>query len=98
MSRRWVPHINMSFENSARKLVPDLSVILVTKDSFAPLRRMVRRSLAAQTVRDRLEIVIVCPSKALLGLVEGEIAGFHSVRVIEVGEVKTTSAARVSGI
>jgi glycosyltransferase involved in cell wall biosynthesis len=79
------------------KTVPDLSVILITADCFEPIRRTVG-ALAAQTVCDRLEIVIVCPSEYSLGLVEAEVAGFHSVRVIELGEIKTTSAARVAGI
>ena len=77
--------------------MPDLSAILVTDDFFEPLRKTVR-ALAAQTVRDQLEIVIVCPSERSLGLVEAELSRFHSVRVIEVGEVKTTSAARTAGI
>jgi hypothetical protein len=55
-------------------------------------------ALARQTVSSRLEIVIVCPSENSLGLVEAEVAGFHSVRVIGLGEIKTTSAARVAGI
>lgn len=87
----------MRSENLPIKPAPDLSVILVTDDFFEPIRKTVR-ALAAQTVRDRLEIVIVCPSEDSLGLIETEIAGFHSVRVIEIDEVKTTSAARVAGI
>jgi glycosyltransferase involved in cell wall biosynthesis len=87
----------MRSENSPIKPAPGLSVILVTDDFFEPLRKTVH-SLAAQTVQDRLEILIVCPSEDSLGLIETEIAGFHSVRVIEIGEVKTTSAARVAGI
>ena len=79
------------------KTVPDLSAILVTADCFEPLRKTVQ-SLAAQTVRDRLEIIIVCPSENSLGLVDAETAGFHSVRVIELAGLKTTSAARVAGI
>lgn len=56
------------------------------------------KALAAQTVRDRIEIVIVCPSRDGLDLVESEVAAFHSVNVIEFGEIETTSAARVAGI
>jgi hypothetical protein len=76
---------------------PDLSVILVTEDFFEPLRRVVQ-ALASQTIRERIEIIMVCPSEDALGLVQVEVAGFHSVRVIELGDVKTTSAARVAGI
>jgi glycosyltransferase involved in cell wall biosynthesis len=87
----------MISENLPIKPTPDLSAILVTADFFGPIRKTVH-SLAAQTICDRLELVITCPSENSLGLVEAEIAGFHSVRVIELGELKTTSAARVAGI
>jgi glycosyltransferase involved in cell wall biosynthesis len=83
--------------HSSRNTAPDLSAILVTADFFEPLRKTVY-ALARQTVSSRLEIVIVCPSENSLSLVEAEVAGFHSVRVIGLGEIKTTSAARVAGI
>jgi glycosyltransferase involved in cell wall biosynthesis len=76
---------------------PDLAAILVTAGSFEPLRTTVQ-SLAAQTVRDRLELVIVCPAENSLGLVHAEVAAFHSVCVIGLGEITTSSAARVAGI
>jgi glycosyltransferase involved in cell wall biosynthesis len=83
--------------NSSAKLPPDLSVILVTPDCYGTIRKTIR-SLREQTVRDCLEIVIVAPSERTLGLVEKELQGFHSVRVIEFGEIKTLSSARVAGI
>jgi glycosyltransferase involved in cell wall biosynthesis len=87
----------MVSETSAMKQTPDFSVILVTDDSFGPLRRVVR-ALGTQTVRDRLEIIIACRSENSLGLSAAEIAGFHSVRVIELGEIENTSRARAAGI
>lgn len=59
----------------SRNTAPDLSAILVTADFFEPIRKTVR-SLARQTVRDRLELLIVCPSEASLGLVEAEVLDF----------------------
>ena len=76
---------------------PDLSVILVTDESVGSLRNTVR-ALAAQTVRERLELIFVCPSKTSLGMAGIDLTGFESVRVIELGEMKTTSAARVAAI
>jgi hypothetical protein len=87
----------MTSESSLTRPVPTLSVILVADDTFEPLRRTMR-ALAAQTVRDRLEIVVVCPSEDSLGLIEAETAGFHSVRVIEIVGLETTSRARAAGI
>ena len=83
--------------NPSGELPPDLSVILVTPDHYGTIRRTIR-SLREQTVRDRLEIVIVAPSEQTLGLVESELDVFQAFRVIEFGEVKALAAARVAGI
>lgn len=83
--------------NSFTKSPPDLSVILVTPDCYETIRKTIR-SLREQTVRERLEIVIVAPAERTLGLVEKELEGIHSVRVIEFGEIKTLAAPRVVGI
>ena len=87
----------MTSDNPDEDSGPDLSIILVTDHSFEPLRNTVR-ALAGQTVRERLEIIFVCPSKTSLGLPDGDLIGFESIRVIELGEVRTTSAARVAAI
>lgn len=83
--------------NSSATSPPGLSVILVTPDCYATIRQTIR-ALARQTVRDRLEIVIVAPSKRTLGAVDKELEAFHSVGVIEFGEMKALAAPRVAGI
>jgi glycosyltransferase involved in cell wall biosynthesis len=83
--------------NSITTTQPDLSVILVTPDCYETIRNTVR-ALRAQTVRDRLEIVIVAPSEQTLFLVEKELEGFHSVRVIEFGAIQTLAAPRAAAI
>jgi hypothetical protein len=83
--------------NSFATAPPDLSVILVTPDCYETIRKTVR-SLLAQTVRQRLEIVIVAPSKRALGPVESEVAEFHSIRVLEFGEIQTLAAPRAAAI
>src|SRR2546423_12977181 len=76
---------------------PDLSVILVTPDCYQTIRKTIR-SLRAQTVRNRLEIVIVAPAQRSLCPVEKELEGFHSVQVIEFGEIQTLAAPRAVAI
>lgn len=83
--------------NSITTTQPNLSVILVTPDCYETIRNTIR-SLRAQTVRDRLEIVIVAPSEQTLFLVEKELEGFHSVRVIEFGAIQTLAAPRAAAI
>jgi glycosyltransferase involved in cell wall biosynthesis len=85
------------FLNPSAATQPDLSVILVTPDCYETIRKTVT-SLRAQTVRERLELVIVCPSKDSLRLIESETDGFASICVIEFGEIRTLAVARVAGI
>ena len=54
---------------------PELSVILVTPESYAPLRPTVRH-LHAQGVRDRLELVIVAPNHAGLRIEDPRLDDF----------------------
>jgi hypothetical protein len=83
--------------NSSAAALPDLSVILVTPDCYETIRKTIR-SLCAQTVRDRLEIVIVAPSVRTLGLADEELRVFHSIQVIEYGKIETLAAPRAAAI
>lgn len=67
---------------------PALSVILVTPDSYASIRKVIRH-LRAQNVRDQLELIIVAPARNALMLVESELTGFASYRVVEVGRIES---------
>ena len=73
-----------------------MSVILLTADTFDPIRKSVA-ALSRQTVQDQLELIIVCPAEDELGL-EEELPGFHSVRILSVGPIITTSKARAAAI
>jgi GT2 family glycosyltransferase len=76
---------------------PDLSVILVTPAHFSALRQTLAH-LRAQSVRHRLEIVIVCPDRWTLALDESEMAGFHGFQIVELDTVPLATAGRVAGI
>jgi hypothetical protein len=54
--------------------------------------------LRAQTVRDRLEIVIVAPSAEELEADASEFEGFAGVRVLAVGPITSTAQARATAI
>jgi hypothetical protein len=73
-----------------------MSVVVAT-ERFETVRALIRY-LHAQTVRDRLEIVIATPSTATLGLDHTEMEGFHSVRVVEVGPMAVVGRARAAAI
>lgn len=76
---------------------PDMSVIVITPDNFATIRKTIAR-LKAQNVRDRLEIIIAAPSESALQLNEAELDGFYGFRVIEVGAMTSTARARAAGV
>ena len=54
--------------------MPEMSVIVLTPDSYAAIRRLMAH-LAAQPARDRLEIVLVAPQLDSLQAAEWEPPG-----------------------
>jgi hypothetical protein len=74
-----------------------MSVILLTTDCYETIRETVQR-LAAQTVREQLELIIVAPSEKDLGLVLSDLRCFQSVRVVEVGAIRSSGSAEASGL
>jgi hypothetical protein len=76
---------------------PPLSVILVTPGSFEAIRKSIDH-VRAQSVRDRLELVVVAPSEAELGLDAAALEGFRSWKVVPLGGIPTLGAALAAGV
>ncbi|MBW1742413.1 MAG: glycosyltransferase [Deltaproteobacteria bacterium] len=76
---------------------PDMSVILITPDSYETIRRVVK-ALRQQTVRERLEIVIVGPSCDQSEFPASDFADFAGYQVLEINDMTSTSFARAEGI
>lgn len=74
-----------------------MSVVLVTPDNYETIRETIKH-LRAQTVRDKLEIVIVAPLVKTLNLIESELREFSRFQVVEVGEISSLARARAIGI
>ena len=74
-----------------------MSVVLVTPDNYETIRKTIQH-LLAQTVRDKIEIVIVAPSEKTLNLNDSELRQFSRFRVVEVGEINSHARARAIGI
>jgi len=72
-----------------------LSVVLVTPDNFARLRKVVSH-LARQTARHTLEIVVVSPSK-LSDVRASDVACFAAVLFVETGPFPDTGHPRAAG-
>jgi hypothetical protein len=76
---------------------PALSVVLITPDDFATLRKTVRH-LRAQGACELIELIIVAPSVAALKLDEAEVRDFFRCRVVEIGRMDSTARARAAGV
>ncbi|MFC1967955.1 glycosyltransferase [Chloroflexota bacterium] len=76
---------------------PTLAAIIVVPDKYDTARRTISH-LRVQTVADQMEIVIVAPSQPQLGLVEADLACFHSWQVVQVGKVTSIARGFVAGI
>jgi GT2 family glycosyltransferase len=76
---------------------PEMSVVIVTPDHYNTICRTIGY-LRAQTVRERLEVVIVAPSADTLEVNEAELKDFFQFRVVEVGKIRSVAQANAAGI
>lgn len=78
---------------------PSISVVVVTRDDYGSIARAIRH-LAAQTVRDRIELVVVASSKDSVrsGIEHASAAGFGNVRVVEHGRIAARGVAAATGV
>jgi hypothetical protein len=76
---------------------PLMSVVLVTPDRFETIR-VTARHLLRQSIRQRLELVIVAPSLSELDLRESDVEGFRWHRLVEVGPFASSAMARAEGV
>ena len=80
----------------ARGIEPLLSVIVITPDSYATVRRTVGY-LKQQTIRDRMELVFVAPASDTFKPDPEDVGCFASYQTVEHGPVFSSSAARAAG-
>ena len=75
----------------------DLSVVVVAPYGFGPMVRLVRY-LADQTIRERIEVVIVTTSRDELELDAKALEPFGGYQVVEVGPIRALNYPRRAGI
>ena len=75
---------------------PAISVILGT-DRYETIRP-VEECLRRQTVKHRLELVIIAPDRKSFEMSESDTAGLAAVRFVEVGSVERLAPARAAGV
>jgi len=76
---------------------PDLSVLIVAPQHFSHIRKTLR-TLRAQTIKDRLEIIVVVPSADSVGVDESELSGFFGYQVVDVGRIQSVDRAAARSV
>jgi hypothetical protein len=76
---------------------PELSAILITPGGYASIRKAIGH-LLAQDLRQWIEVIIVGPDRDQLKLIESELEGFHSWRVVEIGRIDGAGQAMALGV
>lgn len=77
--------------------MPEFSVVLVTPTDFDQIRETVHH-LLAQTAVDRMELIVVAPSREALGDELAELDTFPSHQVVEVGPIPYRGQAAAAGV
>jgi hypothetical protein len=77
--------------------MPSLSVVVVTPTNIADLR-LPLRGLLEQRIRHALELVLVTPADESADDHRDRLAGFHSVAVVHVPQVRSRGAAAAVGV
>ncbi len=78
-------------------VTPSFSVVLVTPTDFDQIRETVHH-LLAQTVLDRMELIVVAPSRNALGTETAEFDRFPAHQIVEVGPIRYRGQAAAEGI
>ena len=79
------------------KAPPSLSVVLLTPDTFETCRETLGY-LRQQTIRDQIELVVVGPDSHQLQIRSGELDGFFSFKIVEIGQMQSTGASFAAGV
>jgi hypothetical protein len=77
--------------------LPELSVVLITPDSFDTIRQTTK-CIVRQSVRDRIELVIVAPAAARIDVDESLAAPLAGVQIVRLQSVTPTGPARAAAI
>lgn len=76
---------------------PEMSVIIVTPDNFETIRRTIEY-LRAQTIKDKLELVIVALSTDDFEVDQQELELFNSFQIVESGNISALGKALAAGV
>lgn len=76
---------------------PVLSVVLVTPASYAEIRTTLRH-LSAQTIADRIEVLVISPDPSKVDVPDAVAASFQAVRHHGVGPIESLAHVKASAV
>ena len=76
---------------------PLLSVVLATPGRFNSIRNTVC-CLLAQSIKDRIELIIVTPSRKRLEVDENDFADFFALKIVELPDMNSVGSANAAGV
>ena len=87
----------MPDETSQPAIAPELSVVLITPDSFETIRRTVQ-CVVNQDVRSRIELVVVAPAGVAIEVDRDLTAPLAAVQVVRLASLRPAGPARAAAI
>ena len=76
---------------------PELSIIIAALGPYDTVRKAVKQ-LKMTGIQEKLEVLFVVRSASYFGLDESELHGFHSFRLIELPDLRTSGQARAVAV
>jgi len=76
---------------------PAVAAILWTPDNYGTIRKTVR-ALRAQTVQDKVELILLGPSPESLAVEDAEVEGFASHQLIVLDSLANSTTVRTAGV
>ncbi len=76
---------------------PELSVIIAALDRYETIRNAIHQLKAAR-IKDRIEILFVVRDASFFNLEETDLHGFHSFRLIELTDLRSSGQARAAAV
>jgi hypothetical protein len=82
---------------AAEAQAPAVAVIVIVPGDYATIKATLA-CLQAQTIRDRIELVLATISRDRLGLPDSAVEGFWGVQVLEIGPIRSSGPIRAAAI
>ena len=76
---------------------PDMTVVIISPDTYGTIRRTIDH-IKAQTVKDRLELVIVAVSPDGIEVDSRELDGLNSFQIVSLPDVNSYGEAMAGGV